>query len=342
MHSRYSRALAATASLVVALGVASPVAAFQQCVLQPMHASGPDGARALGAVPVSWIRDALRLPADRATRLGAVTGDTTRFGPGQDLPYDLRKTSNVGRLQAEVYFQLARRAALSGAATAFVRSREWLWTYTRAAGVDSAGAPPSALNSLAHNQGMQLDFGRESVVRRVKKGPAPVFAMNVRTWWPEEDGPSKYTYQDTLTAPPLQVTSKRVITYRLLDLGDMVVYDKIEGSSGRPLEGFLSFLFDTFGEANLKQTRMALSEDGLLVVRGTGKWIINKSRTFVVHSDGSVHDIPDDRPDLQAIKERLERDLDIDYHDYDWGCDTRSPPLVLSVADDGTPADEAR
>jgi hypothetical protein len=335
VHPWSSKPLLAT-GLVVTLLTPVPARA-QQCLLQPMSAAASSDPWVVREVPSNWLRDALRLPEDRVPRLGLRSTESELYGPRGDQPYDLEKTTNVGRLQAEVYFQLAQRAARRDvASTMFVRSPDWFWTYVQAAGVDSATAPPSARNSLAHNQGMQLDIRTDRVIKKVKKGPEPVLAMNVRTWWPEEDGRSRYTYQDTLTEPSIQVTSKRVITYRLVDFGDMVVYDKIEGSSGKPLEGFLSFLFDTFGEANLKQSRMALSDDGLLVVRGTGKWLVKKSKTFVVYPDGSVGGLPEDRPDLHEIQARLEQDLDIEYHDYDWGCETRLAPATLTIADDET------
>lgn len=318
---------------LIGVGGATP-ASGQQCVLHTV-ATRPIAPEAVRVVDLDWIRQALTLPEPRVTRLGARTADT-RYGPNGDLPYDLRTSSNLGRLQAEVYFQLTRRAERENVdAPLYVRSSDWFWTLLAASGADSASAPPSALNSLAHNQGIQLDARPGRVVRRVKKGPEPVFAINVRTWWPEQDARSKYTYQDTLTSPPIQVTSKRLISYRLLDFGDMIVYDQIKGSSGKPLEGFLSVLFDALGEANLKQSRMALSADGLLVVRGTGKWIIKKSKTFVIDPDGVVSDVPEDRPDLQLIKKRLEEDLDIDYYDMEWGCGTELAPVIATIADDG-------
>jgi hypothetical protein len=56
----------------------------------------------------------------------------------------------------------------------------------------------------------------------VLQGPNPLLAANVRIYWEKAPGkPEQYSYDDTLSDPNLRVTQGRVITYRLVDYGDL-------------------------------------------------------------------------------------------------------------------------
>ena len=61
--------------------------------------------------------------------------------------------------------------------------------------------------------------------------------------------------------PKLKVTNRQEITYRLLVFGEMVVYDEIDGTSGRPLSGVLGALFKVIGDGRLYHS--VLVDDGL-------------------------------------------------------------------------------
>ena len=163
---------------------------------------------------------------------------------------------------------------------------------------------------------MVVDYRDGRVVRKVEKGPRPQLAANVVIRWPERPGAAnRYSYRDTLSVPRLKVTNARVITYRLLDFGDMVVYDEIEGLTGRPTSGLLGLLFRAIGEGRVVQSRMAISRDGLQVSRARSKKaFLGVTATATVFPDGrSQKDVPEDRPDLLALERQLRRDLDIEY-----------------------------
>ena len=62
-----------------------------------------------------------------------------------------------------------------------------------------------------------------------------------------------------------------MIAYRLLDFGDMIAYDRVQGLTGRPTSGILGLLFRNIGEGRVVASRMAISHDGLQVSRAKAK-----------------------------------------------------------------------
>src|SRR6185295_5997195 len=99
----------------------------------------------------------------------------------------------------------------------------------------------------------------------------------------------RYSYDDTLAIPDLHVTNERVIAYRLLDYGDIFVFDEIEGLRGRPTEGLLGVLFNVIGEGSVRWNRMAISPEGLQVARARAtKGPFSVESTVTVYPDGRV------------------------------------------------------
>ena len=105
------------------------------------------------------------------------------------------------------------------------------------------------------------------------------------------------------------------MTYRLVDFGNWVVYDEIEGLTGRPTSGILGFLFRIIGEGRVLQTRMAISKDGLQINRAIAKkGFIKRIDTVTVYPDGKMEkDVPAGRPDLLELANRIKQPLEIDY-----------------------------
>ena len=156
--------------------------------------------------------------------------------------------------------------------------------------------------------GFQVSYGEWS--------PRPELAINVVIWWPQTPGgATKYSYRDTLSTPHLKVTNRRVITYRLLDFGDMVVYDQIDGLTGEPTSGVPGLLFPAIGEGRVRQSRMAISRDGLQVsLAKVKKAFLRILTTVTIYPDGHTEkDVPTDRPDLLALEVRLKQSLKMDY-----------------------------
>ena len=60
---------------------------------------------------------------------------------------------------------------------------------------------------------------------------------------------------------------------------------------------------------------MAISNDGLLIVRGTSKkGFMSKTTTATIYPDGEmIKDLPESRPDLLELKQRIKKPLEVDY-----------------------------
>lgn len=234
--------------------------------------------------------------------------------------YDPTATTNVARFQAEVILQLARTARERdpNGPPLLVGHAEWFWAFLEVNGLTPETAPGYALLAYHHRQDQLVDYDPGHVIKQIVNGNSPVMAVNVQVSWPEtSELPAKYSFEDTLSTPKLKVTNHRLITYRLLDFGDMIVYDDIKGLSGRPTSGMLGLLFRIIGEGRVVQSRMVLSEDGLQINRTKAKkGLFGVTATVTIQPDGRTEkDLPKDRPELVALEDKLKRHFKIRYHD---------------------------
>jgi hypothetical protein len=228
--------------------------------------------------------------------------------------YDLTATANGGRFQSEVLRRLARQARTRDPTQSplFIDHQEWFRAYLERTGLSAEGAPLFIRLAYDHAQDMEVDYRRERVVEAVEPGPPPELALNVCIWWPEDsDRPRTYSYEDLLSSPRVKVTNERLLSYRLLDFGDMTVFGDIRGLRGRFSSGILGLLFKLIGEGRVVENRMALSEDGLQVSRGRArKSFFEVVSTLTVYPDGRTEkDLPPGRPDLAALEVLLKRPL---------------------------------
>ncbi len=278
-------------------GLLTALLLFPFASIRQVQASGPDPARVVS----------------RQTLLEAM-----RRSKG----YDPTATTNGARFQAEVLLHLVREAKTQNreGARLFLGHEDWFRAFLEVTGRTEKTAPQYALLAHRHGQDTEIDSRRDRVIRNVKQGPRPDLAVNVAIWWPKKKGgTNRYSYVDTLSTPHLNVTNGRVITYRLLDFGDMIVYDRVEGLTGRPTSGILGFVFRIIGEGRVVQSRMAISDDGLQVSRAKAKKaFIGVTTTVTVYPDGrTAKDVPTDRLDLLALEARLKQPLKIDYFHVD-------------------------
>jgi len=270
-----------------------------------------------------WLLAILAIPGSAASQtcpVRQVSRDELLAAMRQHGNYDIVATTNWGRFQTEVFLRLMHwsRARDPESGTIAIQADDWYRGYLEAAGLTEATAPEGA--RLAHEVGqmIQLDFRRGGVIRAVRRGRAPLLAANVRIAGPSGPGArDKYSYRDTLSVPRLKVTSHRVVTYRLLDFGDMVLYDEIKGLSGRPTSGLLGALLGLFGEGAVVQLRMATAPDDVALVRAVSKRLFSRTVTVTVERDGRGESgIPAGRPDLADVEGRLRQPLDFDYQPY--------------------------
>jgi hypothetical protein len=269
---------------------------------------------ALG-LSVLWSADALGL--EELTHV-QVSREELLEAMLQHSDYDPTATTNAPRFQAEVLLELVRRARERAAdgLPLYLPYEDWFQAFLEATDCTVVSAPQYALLARRHGQDIAIDYRPERVIRRVVRGARPQVAANVKVWWgAREDGLSRYSYADTLSSPHLQVTNHRVITYRLLGIGGVVVYDDVTGVTGRPTSGILGMLFRLIGEGRVVQARMAISDDGVQVSRAVAtRGFLGRTTTVTVFPDGRAeNDVPAERPDLQALENQLREPLKIDY-----------------------------
>lgn len=235
--------------------------------------------------------------------------------------YDLLASPNWPRFQSALYPGLVRRAMerkpLGG--VLFIPQEYFFWEFVSLAGLeDPSKAPRRLLWALHLDQGTQLEYRPDGIVKSVRNGAHPTLAINIRTAWPDRpDGTDRFSVLDTLSVPKLKVTNRQEITYRLLVFDDMVMFDEIDGTSGRPLDGVLGALFRVIGEGSVVYYRSVLQDDGLQLVRLKAKKIFSKTATIRVYPDGRVENgVPPERPGLAATEELLKQDREIEYHPF--------------------------
>jgi hypothetical protein len=228
--------------------------------------------------------------------------------------FDPTATANGARLQAEVLLRLVRAAHARDphGPPLFLDHETWFSAFLERTGLAADKAPLYARLARENGQDTAVDHRRERVLEGVLEGPEPLLAANVYVGWPDAPGaPQQFSYEDTLSTPRLEVTMKRVITYRLVDYGDMLLYGEIRGLRGRPTSGVLGALFHLIGEVPIVESRMALSADGLQISRGRGKkGLIDVTTTVTLTPEGRAEKgLPPGRADLQALEQRLKRKL---------------------------------
>jgi hypothetical protein len=226
--------------------------------------------------------------------------------------YDLTATANGARLQAETILGLVRAAARRApeGPPLCLGHEEWFFAYLERVGLSRERAPTFTRLAYDIGQDAVVDYHPDRALGEVRTAAPPERAALVEISWPEAPGrPDHYSFEDTRAQPHLRVTNRRLIRYRLLDFGDRVIFAEIEGLRGRPTSGALGMLFDLLGEAAIVESRMAITSDGLQVSWAEGKKaFMSVAATVTVYPDGRVErGLRPERPDLQALEERLKR-----------------------------------
>jgi hypothetical protein len=271
--------------------------------------------RALLALGVLLARSAAAAPTPEAPL--RVPFDEVRAAIAQSRGYDLLATANGGRLQAEVLIRLARaaREKRPEGPPLLIGHDDWFRALLQVAAVPVERAPTYARLAFQHKQDVHVEYRPSRVIREVVQGPTPRLALDVTISWPAAPGaPSEYSYEDTQSTPHLKVTDKRVITYHLLDFGDMIVLDRMEGLTGRPTTGALGLLFAVIGEGRIVEYRMVVAPDGTQVSRGRArKAFFEVATTLTVRPDGRTEKGVPPEPGFKAIEQRLSAPLEIRY-----------------------------
>ncbi len=237
--------------------------------------------------------------------------------------YDLTATPNGARLQAEVLLRLAREAFARNAegVPLFISHADWYHAFLDRTGLAPEQAPLYARLAHENRQDTLLDYRRGRLLDERATDPLPRLVVSVRTSWPDGPGVARsYSYDDTLSTPTLRVTFERVLSYKVVDYGDMVLYAEVDGLRGRPTSGALGLLFAVIGEADIVENRSALAADGTQVSIGQGKKGPFSSTAVVTLLPNGKADrgTPADRADLQALEARLRRPLKVRFFPPAW------------------------
>ncbi|MFV1987334.1 MAG: hypothetical protein ACC682_08625 [Gemmatimonadota bacterium] len=291
--------------------------------------TGPSRVAALVSLVFMTLGMSPRAPSDGRGRpdecaVRRVTRDELGHAMRQHGDYDVLATTNRGRFTTELLLGLAHKARDERWGVQFyIDPDDWFFSFVETAGIQPDEAPLSSKLGHEHGQRVLVEYRPGRVVRRVRKGPIPELAISVRSWWPEDSNPAdRYSLTDTTSVPKLKATSHREITYRVLDFENMILMDQIDGVTGRPLTGVLGALFSVIGEGGLKQSRFVVTDDGLQILRARSKKVISVWATVTVEPDGTAtKGVPDDRPDLRPIEDRLMQDIEIEYANYAWDTD---------------------
>lgn len=231
--------------------------------------------------------------------------------------YDVTATPNGGRFLAELLLDLARRRQdrRPDGRPFVVRHDDFFPAYLRVTGLTAEEAPPAFRKAHEFGQRLVVEHREDRVIEAVEEGPDPRQALSVRATWPDtRDAASSFTYEDTVSRPNVRVRNERVVTYRLLEYVGFVMYDEMDGVSGRPTTGLLGALFDVIGMAHIEQSRFAVAGDGTQVTLTRVRKVVPTETVATVDPDGNARrGIPDGRPDLDRLLDLLDRNVEGEY-----------------------------
>jgi hypothetical protein len=232
--------------------------------------------------------------------------------------YDARRATNLARFQAGVILRLTgqAKARRPHGPPLFFDHAEWFRAYLETVGLTADRAPVGSRLSAENYQDAWVEYRTDRVVRKASTRIPVRLALNVRVApLPQVSVPLRYSYDDVASEPRLRVTVERAYRYRLVDLGDQVVFDEIQGLHGRPTSGLLGALFSLIGEGHAIYSRMAVASDGIQIMVGQAKKaFLVRTATVTIQPDGTATGgLPRGRPDLGALEKRLREPLGIEY-----------------------------
>lgn len=239
--------------------------------------------------------------------------DTLRAAIEQIEGYDIDATTNQPRFVAEFLFALASEVRARGMSSFRVLPQRYFQAWKEATGKTEADAPVGMRRVLEFDQRFVVEL--DPVVRiQLPDAHQLRQVLAVRVGWPEVPGRAAYySYADTSSDPDVLLRQQRDIRYLLLDFGDFVAYEQVDGISGKPTSGGLGALFKLLGMGELRSTRLTVAADGVQVNRTRVAKLFTFTAIALVQPDGRAErGIPTNRPDLQALADRLELDFDVE------------------------------
>lgn len=233
--------------------------------------------------------------------------------------YDIVATTNVARFQASVLLQIAKTSLSKNPEEKilFLDDKIWYKAYREHSGLSDEEMPDYSILAIENNQDQLLDLRQEKIIKKIVTGRTPVLAMNAIVGW--EPGADFYAFNDTLSSPTLKVRNTNQITYRILDFGNMFMYDDMKGLYGQPTSGFLGWLFQFIGEGHVMWSHLTITPTNEEVVRARAKkGPFEIESVLTIYPDGhTVKNVPKDRPDLKAYEKLIAEPVEIEYYPMD-------------------------
>jgi hypothetical protein len=234
--------------------------------------------------------------------------------------YNLLVSTTSARFTSSVILELVKNAEKTrpDGEPLLLHYDDWCAAFRQVNQLDSGSLPEFVALQRTHKQSQYVDYSTDPSQITIKDGPTPLRVVRVSAGWPRMEGSAaEYTFIDSASSPRMQATNERVISYWLVEYEDMVMEDEIKGLKGRPLDGALGTLFKVLGNGRVVQSRFAISEDGIQVTRARAKkGFLSVNPTSTTLPDGVVEKgIPENRPDLKAMDERLKQKIKIEYPD---------------------------
>jgi hypothetical protein len=229
--------------------------------------------------------------------------------------YTIEAIANSNRLLTAVFLELAQTAAKTDQAQHPLRigHAEYFNALLEVAGLTAATAPIHIRVPNDFRQDYLIDYRRERVIAGIVRGSTPTLAINVKGGWPKTpDAPPNYSYEDTSSKPHVEVTHQQVVSYRILQFGDVIVCDDIRGITGRVTSGPLGLIFSMLGKAQALHSRYVVAPDGTMLSRTGAKKLFTVTKTVAIFPNGQLlSELPDDNPELEKLAKAL-KDLDFE------------------------------
>lgn len=224
--------------------------------------------------------------------------------------YDTAAAPNQSRFVADFLLGVARAAAPRDRVDSFqIHPDRFFEAWLNATGSQREDAPVSMRRVLEYGQRFAVDLAPAVAI----DGAEPDRVLAVRVGWTPETAPGQaesYTYEDTRSDPDVRIRQQHDIHYLLIDFGDMVAYEHMQGVAGRPTSGGFGALFALLGMADIESVRYAVAGDASQINRTRVHKLFDFTTHAVIRPDGTAErGIPADRPQYQRLAQRLDRDI---------------------------------
>ena len=232
--------------------------------------------------------------------------------------YDITATTNVARFQLFTLIQVAKNSLKQNPSKKllYLNYLEWRKAYKMVSKLKNSQFPEFSNCAIIHKQNLLLDLRENKVIKKVIKGPQPKFAFNVILGWPKTIYSKEFFFfNDTLSTPNLRVRNNRVITYRILDFGHMVMYDDINGIYGKPSTGIFGLIFKFISEARIIWSKITINVDEIQITRAKAKkGIFEIESTVTIYPNGfTLKNLPSKRHDLEQFEKYVTQTVEIKY-----------------------------